>query len=75
MRSDREIEQAIGQLYETLQRAKSDDTFSFGMTVGKLVALGWLYGKPMGDLSVQHTFDDWESHLTQSLARISRPNE
>ncbi len=53
----------VRRVFERLDGMKSateEDTFKFGMHVGKLLALGWVLGEVVtSDVALQYEFDDW----------------
>lgn len=60
MRSREEIQRIMGTLAnDPALIALKGDTFEYGVMVGKLVALGWVLGKPTADLSIPYRFDEW----------------
>jgi len=50
----------VFELLDNSKTVKEEDTFKFGMQVGKLLALGWVLGEVVtSDLALQYEYDDW----------------
>ncbi len=50
----------VFELMDNVKTVSEEDSFKFGMQVGKLLALGWVLGEVVtSDLALQYEFDDW----------------
>ncbi len=59
LKSPEEI-QRVFELLDSMKTVKEEDSFKFGMHVGKLLALGWVLGEVVtSDIALQYEYDDW----------------
>lgn len=79
MNQDDQVKPAdeIRRVFELLDNvntaAERDDTFKFGMQVGKLLALGWVLGEvPTSDVSLNYDFEDWQRDIAAQEETLKR---
>ena len=75
MRSENEIENALHRLQNFDSMDLRDDSFQFGMLVGKAIALGWVLGDSSADMSIQYDFEGWLAESPDLKSKITPPDE